>query len=286
MATTPRRRGAGCGPADCSRSAHHARASEADLARVAALNLGAVVDLRRPGERRDQPSRRPDGWSGLVIAGGIDDGVEAPHITFLKTQDLTPDSGRRFMQGTYRRLPFDAAHREVFGRYFQALADQDRPVLIHCAAGKDRTGFLAALTHHLLGVSRGDMVEDYLLTNTAVDLEGRAPSIARQLHKMTGRLAADDAVVAFLGVEAAYLEAALAEVEARHGSIDAYLRDALGIDVARRETDRGAAVGVSDVLRHRAVRDAAWVEPADGGGGAGGRWWGRAVGPGVGRGVG
>ncbi|WEK41208.1 MAG: tyrosine-protein phosphatase [Candidatus Brevundimonas colombiensis] len=222
-------------PGRLFRSAHHARASEADLARVAALDLGAVVDLRRPGERRDQPSRRPDGWSGLVIAGGIDDGVEAPHITFLKTQDLTPDSGRRFMQGTYRRLPFDAAHREVFGRYFQALADQDRPVLIHCAAGKDRTGFLAALTHHLLGVSRDDMVEDYLLTNTAVDLEGRAPSIARQLHKMTGRLAADDAVVAFLGVEAAYLEAALAEVEARHGSIDAYLRDALGIDSARRE---------------------------------------------------
>ena len=139
------------------------------------------------------------------------------------------------MQDTYRRLPFDAAHRDVFSRYFQALADQDRPVLIHCAAGKDRTGFLAALTHHLLGVSRDDMVEDYLLTNAAVDLAGRAPSIARQLHKMTGRVAADDAVVAFLGVEAAYLDAALAEVEARHGSVEAYLRDALGVDAARRD---------------------------------------------------
>ncbi|GAW41907.1 Tyrosine-protein phosphatase precursor [Brevundimonas sp. SH203] len=222
-------------PGRLFRSAHHARASEADLSRVGALDLGAVVDLRRPGERRDQPSRRPDGWSGQVIEGGVDDGVEAPHITFLKTQDLTPDSGRRFMQDTYRRLPFDAAHRDVFGRYFQALAEQDRPVLIHCAAGKDRTGFLAALTHHLLGVSRDDMVEDYLLTNTAVDLAGRAPSIARQLQKMTGRVAADDAVTAFLGVEAAYLEAALSEVEARHGSVDAYLRDALGVDDDRRD---------------------------------------------------
>ena len=139
------------------------------------------------------------------------------------------------MQDTYRRLPFDPAHRDVFSRYFQALADQDRPVLIHCAAGKDRTGFLAALTHHLLGVSRDDMVEDYLLTNAAVDLAGRAPSIARQLQKMTGRVAADDAVVAFLGVEAAYLDAALAEVEARHGSVEAYLRDALEVDAARRD---------------------------------------------------
>ena len=222
-------------PGRLLRSAHHARATEADLERLRRLDIGAVVDLRRPGERRDQPSRRPDGFTGLVIEGGVDDGAEAPHITFLKTADLTPESGRRFMAKTYRTLPFDASHLDVFGRYFQALADQDRAVVIHCAAGKDRTGFLAALTHHLLGVSRDDMIEDYLLTNVAVDLAGRAPGIARKLHEMTGRRASDDAVVAFLGVEAAYLEAALAEVEARHGSVDAYLRDALGVDTARRD---------------------------------------------------
>jgi len=79
------------------------------------------------------------------------------------------------------------------------------------------------------------MIEDYLLTNVVVDLAGRAPGIAKQLHKVTGRIASDDAIVAFLGVEAAYLEAALAEVEARHGSVDAYLRDALGVDTARRD---------------------------------------------------
>lgn len=227
-------------PGRLLRSAHHARASEADLERLNALDIGTVVDLRRPGERRDQPSRRPDGFSGQIIEGGVDDGAEAPHITFLKTADLTPDSGRRFMTQTYRALPFDASHQDVFSRYFQALADQaetsrNRAVVIHCAAGKDRTGFLAALTHHLLGVSRDDMVEDYLLTNTAVDLAGRAPGIAKQLHKMTGRVASDDAIVAFLGVEAAYLEAAFAEVEARHGSVDAYLKEALGVDAARRD---------------------------------------------------
>ncbi|MFN7107386.1 MAG: tyrosine-protein phosphatase [Brevundimonas sp.] len=222
-------------PGRLLRSAHHARASDADLERLRRLDIGAVVDLRRPGERRDQPSRRPEGFTGRVIEGGVDDGAEAPHITFLKTADLTPESGRRFMAKTYRTLPFDASHLDVFSRYFQALADQDRAVVIHCAAGKDRTGFLAALTHHLLGVSRDDMVEDYLLTNVAVDLAGRAPGIAKQLHKVTGRIASDDAIVAFLGVEAAYLEAAFAEVEARHGSVDAYLREALGVDTARRE---------------------------------------------------
>ncbi|MDQ1154535.1 tyrosine-protein phosphatase [Brevundimonas sp. SORGH_AS_0993] len=217
------------------RSAHHARATDADLARLKAMDVRTIVDLRRPGERRDQPSRRYDGFAGRVIEGGVDDGVEAPHLTFLKTQDLTPDSGRRFMTRTYRALPFDAAHLDVFGRYFRALGEAEGAVLIHCAAGKDRTGVLAALTHHLLGVGRDDLIADYLLTNTAVDLPGRAPAIAKQLHALTGRLASEDALVAFLGVEPVYLEAAFEAIQTDFGSIDAYLERALNVDGALRD---------------------------------------------------
>ena len=217
------------------RSAHQARCTDADLDRLAGLGLAAIVDLRRPGERRDQPSRRPPGFAGRVIESDHDDGREAPHITFLKTADLTVGAGRRFMTGVYRELAFEPAHLDLYARYFRALGETDGPVLIHCAAGKDRTGLLAALTHHLLGVHRDDMVEDYLLTNTAVDLAGRAPAIARQLETMTGRRAAHDAVVAFLGVEPVYLETALAEIAARHGSVDGYLEQALGVDAALRD---------------------------------------------------
>jgi protein tyrosine/serine phosphatase len=217
------------------RSAHQARVSDADLERLAALGIGTVVDLRRPSERRDQPSRRPAAFAGTVIESDHDDGGEAPHLTFLKTADLTPDSGRRFMTDTYRRLPFEPAHLDLFSRYFRALGEADAPVLIHCAAGKDRTGLLAALTHQMLGVHRDDMIEDYLLTNTAVDLEGRAPGIARQLQARTGRAVSHDAVVAFLGVEPVYLETALDEIAARHGSIDGYLEQALGVDPALRD---------------------------------------------------
>jgi protein tyrosine/serine phosphatase len=171
----------------------------------------------------------------VEIESDHDDGGEAPHITFLKTADLTPDSGRRFMTDTYRQLPFEPSHLDLFARYFRTLGETDGPVLIHCAAGKDRTGMLAALTHHLLGVHPDDMIADYLLTNTAVDLERRAPGIARQLEIMTGRPASHDAVVAFLGVEPVYLETALGEIAARHGSVDAYLEQALGVDSALRD---------------------------------------------------
>lgn len=217
------------------RSGHQARASEADLERLGKLGLTAVVDLRRPSERRDQPSKRPPAFSGVVIESFHDDGGEAPHMTFLRTADLTPDSGRRFMVDTYRRLPFEPSHLDLFSRYFRLLGETDGPVLIHCAAGKDRTGLLAALTHHLLGVHHDDIVADYLLTNTAVDLEGRAPGIARQLEARTGRVVAHDAVVAFLGVEPVYLDTALAGIAAQHGSTDAYLAEALGVDAALRE---------------------------------------------------
>lgn len=217
------------------RAAHQASVTEADLERLGALDIGVVVDLRRPVERRRQPSKRPANFTGTVFESDLDEAGEAPHITFLKTADLTPDSGRRFMTATYRHLPFAPAHLDLFARYFRALGDSDRPVLIHCAAGKDRTGMLAALTHHLLGVGHDDLMEDYLLTNTAVDLVGRAPGIAEQLKALTGRTASHDAVVAFMGVEPAYLDAAIAAMTDRYGSIDAYLEQALGVDAALRD---------------------------------------------------
>lgn len=224
-------------PGRLFRSAHHADVTDADLERIAALGIGAVVDLRRPEERRRQPSRRHAAFDGMVVENDIDGG-EAPHMTFLRSGDLTNESGRRFMMETYRGLPFEPAHVDLFSRYFAQLADSDRPVLIHCAAGKDRTGTLAALTHHVLGVGRDDMLEDYLLTNTAVDLAGRAPHIAAFLKKVSGREPSHDAVVAFLGVEEAYLAAAFDAIKARHGSIDAYMERALGVDGVRRDRIR------------------------------------------------
>ena len=217
------------------RAGHQARATDADLARLGALNLAAVVDLRRASERKAQPSRRPAGFAGRVIKWERDDDGEAPHITFLKSGPLTEEGGRAFMMDTYRRLPFEPAHLDLFRRYFQALGETDGPVLIHCAAGKDRTGLLAALTHHLMGVSPDEMMEDYLLTNRAVDLEGRAPMVAKQLQAWTGKPVSHAAVVAFLGVAPEFLDAAVAAMVEAPGSLDAYLERALGGDTALRD---------------------------------------------------
>jgi protein tyrosine/serine phosphatase len=210
------------------RSAHHARATDKDLEQFARLEVAVLVDLRRHAERAVQPNRLPEGFRGRIIEHGEAEEGEAPHITFLRTTDLTEESARGFMIETYRELAFEPRHVELFSAYFQALAEAEGPVLIHCAAGKDRTGLLAALTHALLGVHADDRMADYLLTNEAARLEERTPEVAESLERAYGRKPSLVAVRAFLGVEAEFLDAAFAEIEARHGSTERYLNDVLG----------------------------------------------------------
>jgi protein tyrosine/serine phosphatase len=228
-------------PGRLFRTGHHARATDADLKRLQDLGVAVIVDLRHPAERAHQPSRRPAGWTGTAIESDIDNDEkgEPPHVTFLKSTDLSAENVSRYMLDAYRRIPFEPRHLDLFTRYFAALAETDGAVVIHCAAGKDRTGLLAALTHRLAGVGEDDLIEDYLLTNTAVDLEGRAPEVARTIEANFGRKATPEAVQAFLGVRPEYLAESFRVIDERYGSLDAYLDRACGLDPASR--DRVAA---------------------------------------------
>ena len=215
------------------RSAHHGAATDADLARIAGLGLTAVVDLRRPTERANQPSRRPDGFAGRVIDCDAGDQAEPPHVAFLRETDLSAESARAFFLDYYRKAPFEPRHLELFGRYFEAL-DMGRPVLIHCTAGKDRTGLLAALTHHLLGVDEADLLADFELTNRAARIETRLPQVTEAMTESLGRRPSETAVRAFLGVERTYLAEAFGAIRQEAGSVEAYLAG-LGLDGARVE---------------------------------------------------
>lgn len=219
------------------RSAHHGAATDADLAAMAQLGLAAIVDLRRPKERAAQPSRRHDGFAAEIIECELGDQADPPHLAFLRQTDLSPASVRDFYLDYYAKAAFQPQHQELFRRYFEALAVSDGAVLIHCTAGKDRTGLLAALTHHILGAHDDDIAADYLLTNTATRMDERLSTVAVALEEALGKKPSDVAVRAFLGVEAEFLDAGFAAIRAEAGSIDGYLDD-LGIDDARREAIR------------------------------------------------
>jgi protein-tyrosine phosphatase len=235
--------GRGIRPGQLYRSAHHGQATDADLAAIAALNIAVIVDLRRGEERQRTPSRRHDGFAAQLIENDGNEAVSDPFVEFIKTSDVSEEAFRGYMLGYYRDAPFDDRHLDLFSRYFHALDQAEGPILIHCTAGKDRTGLLAALTHHVAGVHRDDIFADYLLTNTVASFERRLPAVSQMIVELSGRTPTDSAVRTAVSVDAAYLERAFAVIEDRTGSIDAYLEQALGVDAALRGRVEARLVG-------------------------------------------
>ncbi len=216
------------------RSGHFAQATEEDWGAIRALDLHTVADLRRASERQRDPSAWPEGWGVTVLASDSEDMSEAPHITFLKESEITEDSTRGYMMGSYRRIPFGTGHQALFRQFFGAAAHGEGAVLAHCAAGKDRTGILCALTLAVLDTPREAIIEDYLMTNEAVGLDEVLPVIAERINSALGRDATAAALKPMVGVEADYIDAAFKEIERRSGSLEVYLETVLGLDAAQR----------------------------------------------------
>ncbi len=222
-------------PGRLYRSASHGRATDADLEVIAGLNIATVVDLRRKGERLRDPSRRHAAFAATVIENDLGDDEEDEWLAHLRGSDLTEESFRAYLLAYYDKAPGDPRHIDLFSRYFQAVATTDGAVLIHCAAGKDRTGILTALTHYLAGVHRDDIIADYLLTNDEARFERRAPQVVELIHGVAGRAPTISAVRVAMGVEAAFLETAFAGIDRDFGGVDRYLDTRLGVDRSTRD---------------------------------------------------
>ncbi|WP_440957846.1 tyrosine-protein phosphatase [Oceanicaulis sp. LC35] len=216
---------------DCLyRSGQFSRATADDVQAIESLNIRYVADLRRPREREAEPSHWGEDDGITLLSSDHAGHAEPPHLAFLRESDLTLDNIRGFMIETYRRLPFDAGNKAVFKAGFEALAQSqaDEGFVVHCAAGKDRTGIFCALLLTELGVDPEVVREDYLMTNTAVDYDDLAPRFAKRIRDTMGRDVGDREIRAFLGVEDAYLTTALEAM----GDVQGYLRNELGLSEA------------------------------------------------------
>jgi protein tyrosine/serine phosphatase len=220
------------------RSAHHAEATPNDLERLAAMDIAAVIDLRRPDERERYPSRRWENFAARVVHN--DDNHDGPEMgedsygEFLRNADLSAASFRDFLIRFYSLAPFAPRHVHLFSRYFDTVAEAEGPIVVHCRAGKDRTGLIVALTHVLAGVHRDDMLADYLATNDPERIRATVPHVIKGIHAEYGRAPSEEAATVCLSVEPAYLESAFAAIEERHGGIETYVRDVLGVDANKR----------------------------------------------------
>jgi len=212
------------------RSAQHQEATADDLARIGAINLATVIDLRGASEREKYPCARPDGFEGAVLFadGETTTQLAAPHIEAARNV-RTADDAMKAMIASYCDMPFRPVLVGSMRLYFDSLATRDGPSLVHCLAGKDRTGVAVALLHHLLGVNDDDVMADYLLTNVAGNVERRIAAGARLVRKNHGPDISDEAVRTLMTAHPAWLDAMFAAIRDRHGSIRDYADVVLGV---------------------------------------------------------
>ncbi len=215
------------------RSGHHAEASPGDIARMDSLSIVFQADLRRPDERERQAAK----WCPAEVLSH-DGGREttSPHIQFLSRVEASAEAADDWMNDYYRTAPFRPHHVALFAGWFDRLAGlgEGEAALVNCAAGKDRTGILCALTKHVLGVADADILADYELTNVAVDIESRLPDAQAYFNDMLDREYPADVYRPFMGVRGRYLRTAFAAIEAQAGSLDAYLTDTVGLTEGQR----------------------------------------------------
>lgn len=215
------------------RSGDHSRATEGDLDHISDLRLAAVIDLRSEVERDAAPSRRPVNAKYPVISAPSYKAARAPHAAAL-TDAPTVESVLARLRQAYSRIPFQAPMIEAFRLYFRTLAAADGPTLVHCAAGKDRTGIAVALMHASLGVDRDEILADFLLTNTVGNHKAHLQSGEWRLRQIYGDALSSEVIRATLSVDAPCLDA-MFDAIGSVGGIDGYLTQTLGLS----GSDRG-----------------------------------------------
>jgi protein-tyrosine phosphatase len=215
------------------RSDHLGGLSARDLRQLRHLELAVLVDFRSAAEKAAAPNRLPRSHPIRVVElplfdDDASDAMGAGLRARIVRGDLAGIDGAALLIEANQRLAteFTPSYRQFVA---ELLAAGGAPVLFHCTAGKDRTGFAAAIVLRLLGVPEEVIVADYLRSKT-YSLAARRRDLLL-LRMLKGReLTA--LVRTLLGVEAAYLQAAFDAIDREYGSFAAYARDGLGLSEA------------------------------------------------------
>jgi protein-tyrosine phosphatase len=205
----------------CVRSGFLFRSSELsrldDAGRQALVHLGVtdVFDLRDYAEiEKSGADQVPDSIEVHIVPFDLRPDGKAPHELTAEDQEA---NRTRYMYDVYRQMPALPGAMSAVDQVIKLLGDPDRKLLVHCAAGKDRTGWVVAAVLTALGVDTDDIVADYVASNADID------SLRAHLQRIYGHEKVLDISDDLLGVRADYLEGAHEAALEQFGSFEEYL---------------------------------------------------------------
>ena len=199
-------------------------------------NMHTVIDLRISLENQEKLNPQVDGvkYYSMPI---FDDAI--PGITYENAEAFKKDYDNYNvdMPKMYRAIIAEEKYRNKTAnivKFIMNLPDEDYSVYYHCSAGKDRTGIISMILLLMLGVSKEDIIADYLYTN----VDGKAVvdemvKYAREVEKNDFK--ADNIAYVYMAREE-FINAAFDVIENSYNSIDDFLYN--GLNITQEEIDR------------------------------------------------
>lgn len=225
------------------RSENLSRLTPQDFAKLEALGVKTVIDLRTKQEHQKAPTvwqgDNPPEFHHFPVGDAQNDWFRAQRKLVRKNR-FSQKQSLELMKDGYRMIAEEGAGS--YEKLMDVVLDPNNwPVLIHCNAGKDRAGVAVTLILEALGVDRETIMDEFLLTNELGRSAEKAELFAKESRKASrmGVGPSAEAWMPIVGVHAEMLDTFYATVEEHHGSMDAFLRE-LGVDREERANLRNA----------------------------------------------
>jgi protein-tyrosine phosphatase len=214
------------------RSGHLAKMKSSDLTRFKQLGIDTIIDFRSDPEREKDPNRLPDSLNLKTLSIPILDPSTSSWAAELRTaiqnreyQDFDPSEK---MREWYQELA--VGHVGQYRQFIHGVLNaQGAPVLWHCTAGKDRTGFAAAILLRILGVKQEIVEEDYMLSAKYAD---QRKALIWMLRLSRGKEAAK-IIQTLFQVQKQWIEAAFQAIDVQWGDFKTYSHEALGLSTSQ-----------------------------------------------------